>query len=121
MSEDVKKEQQGDSGETADTPVEGNSPGEKSLDPEDQTFWEDSVDANTVDISAGKMGDKDAAGGDQPDEQEPVAETNPEQEEAQTEDKTSEPDTSVEDPPAPAEQAQQPEGNEEEAPTTRWR
>jgi len=76
MVEEVKNDQQDQSAETADGVAEdnqaagaeqdpqsaegneaeaGTAPGDvKFIDPPDQTFWEDSVDANSVDLSEGQ-------------------------------------------------------------------
>ena len=84
MAEEVKNEQQDDSTETADKVIEENPPADKeqapqnaegkSIDPEDQTFWEDSVDANSVDIAEGQTVHKEATEENQPADKEPEAE-----------------------------------------------
>ena len=106
MAEDIKNERLKESAEAAPADI-------KSLEPQDQTFWEDSVDASSVDLSeeettqegAKKEGEADSSpntfsppegegkgeGEDQPSEQEPLAAQEAGQEETRTDREGEEP------------------------------
>ena len=113
----------------------------KSIDPQNQAFWEDSVDANSVNLSEGETPQEEAAkkeetdstattpspqdeagesdGENQPTEQEPAPAQDAQQEETPKAEESTAGDTEpAEDTPV-AEEASQPEAGEEETPTAK--
>jgi flagellar basal body-associated protein FliL len=134
MAEEVKNQQQNGSAEAADSAVEDNpsaggeetpqnaegkeaeagaaTADEKSINPENQTFWKDSVDAKSVDLSQGEILQEEATKA----EESPVAEEAGQQETGDQEPPTTKTEETNDASTTPPSQEEEGKGEEETQP-----